>query len=149
MTTPSDSSIPQQSRPSPARPRPPVEEVSVGELIGEVAQDLSRLVRQELDLAKAEIREETGKAGRAAGVLGAAAVAGHLALLVLSFALVFALDDVLGLGWAALLVGAAWAVVALLLLLIGRSRMRQVSPKPERTIESLKEDAQWARHPTR
>jgi hypothetical protein len=71
-----------------------------------------------------------------------------MVLLFASFALLFALSSPLGLGWAALIVTGIWAVIAAVLALRGRERLRQVNPKPERTVQTLKEDAQWARHPT-
>ncbi|WP_150253925.1 phage holin family protein [Nocardiopsis deserti] len=125
------------------------EEHSFSELLGAVTGDLQTLFRQELALAKAEMREEAVKTGKAAGLLSGAAVAGYLALLLLSLAVVFGLAELIGLGWAALVVAVVWAIVGAALAVVGRNRMREVSPKPERTIETLKEDAQWAKHPTR
>ncbi|WP_447007549.1 phage holin family protein [Saccharothrix isguenensis] len=125
------------------------DEPSLGELVGELTSDLSRLMRQELELAKAEIRQEAGKAGKAAGMLGAAGFAGYMTAVLLSLALVFALASFMGLGWAALVVAVLWAIAGAILFSTGRARLREVSPKPERTIETLKEDAEWARHPTK
>lgn len=122
---------------------------TLGQLIGELTEDLSRLMRQELELAKAEIRQEASKAGKAAGMLSAAAFAGYMTVILLSLALVFALGSFMGLGWAALVVAVLWGIAGAVLFSTGRSRMRKVSPKPERTIETLKEDAEWARHPTK
>ncbi|GAA4811224.1 phage holin family protein [Streptomyces ziwulingensis] len=121
---------------------------SVGELIGEMSTDLSQLVRGEIELAKAEIKEEAGKAGKAAGMLGGAGYAGHLAVLMGSLAVIFALSNVMDLAWAALIVTALWAVVAAVLYVTGRKRLRTIDVKPERTVETVKEDARWARHPT-
>lgn len=128
---------------------PAPERESLGELVGELAQDLSRLMRQELELAKAEIREEAKKAGKAGGMLAGAGFAGYMTALLLSLALVFALGAVLPLGWAALIVAALWGITGFVLYTSGRTRLRLVEPKPERTVESLKEDAEWARHPTK
>ncbi|WP_285729675.1 phage holin family protein [Nocardiopsis sp. ATB16-24] len=125
------------------------EDQSISELLGEVTGDLQTLFRQEVALAKAELREEAVKAGKAAGLLSGATVAGYLAVLLLSLAVMFGLAELIGLGWAALVVAVVWAIVAAVLAVVGRNRMREVSPKPERTIETLKEDAQWAKHPTR
>ena len=75
---------------------------SLGQLLSEVTSDLSTLLRQEVELAKAEVRQEATKAGKAAGMLGAAAFAGYLVLVLLSFALVAALSNVMDPGWAAL-----------------------------------------------
>jgi Flp pilus assembly protein TadB len=125
------------------------QEPSLGELISEVTEDFQRLFREEVLLAKTEIREEATKSARAAGLLGAAGFAGYMVVILLTLAAVFGLGAVIPLGWAALAVGGAWALIGLVLYSTGRSRLRTVSIKPERTIETLKEDAEWARHPTR
>ncbi|GFJ83515.1 hypothetical protein Phou_076950 [Phytohabitans houttuyneae] len=111
---------------------------SFGELVGEVAQDLSTLVRQEMDLAKAELRQEAGKAGRAAGAFGAAAVAGHMVLLFLSFALWWALANGMDEGWAALIVAVVWAVAAAVLYAVARSQVQRVHGLT-RTAETAKQ----------
>jgi uncharacterized membrane protein YqjE len=122
---------------------------SVGELLSAVTSDLQTLFRQEVELAKTEIREEGTKAGKAAGLYGGAGFGGYMVALFLSLAAVFGLANVMDAGWAALIVAAVWAVIAAVLYVMGRSRMREVSPKPEQTVQTLKEDAQWARHPTK
>ena len=124
---------------------PDVSERSFGELVGELSGDLSRLVRQEIQLAKVETREDLAKAGRGAGLLGGAGIAGLLTLLFLSLALMFALADVMDVGWAALIIGVVWGVVAAVLAAAGRSGLRQATPPLEQTTETLKEDAQWVR----
>jgi hypothetical protein len=130
-------------------PGPEPSEPSLGQLVGEIGEDLSKLVRQELQLAKAELREEAGKAGKAAGLLGGAGFAGYMVALLLTLAVVFGLGNVMDLGWAALIVAVIWAVVGAVLYTTGRARLREVQPKPERTVETLKEDAQWARDLTK
>lgn len=122
---------------------------SIGDLLGELSGDLSKLMRQELELAKAEFREEAVKAGKATGMLAAAGFAGYLTTVLLSLALVFALGAVMPLGWAALIVAALWGITGLILYTTGRAKLRTVNPKPERTVETLKEDAEWAKHPTK
>lgn len=117
----------------------PVEDTSVGDLIGEVSRDLSTLMRQELELARAELRQEAVKSGKAAGALGGAGFAGYMVLLFLSIALWAALSNVMDEGWAALIVTAVWALVGAVLYSIGRQRLRQLRPVPEQTVESLKE----------
>ena len=119
--------------------RPDVTESSVGELIGEVTSDLSKLVRQELELAKAEVKQEATKSGKAVGMLGGAGFAGYMMALFLSIALWWGLANVMDEGWAALIVAALWAVIAAVLASVGRKRLRAVNPKPERTIETIKE----------
>jgi hypothetical protein len=112
---------------------------SVGELVGEVSQDLSTLMRQELALAKAEVKQEAVKAGRAAGMLGAAGFAGYMVLLFASIAVWWGLAEVMPEGWAALIVTAVWAVIGAVLFAMGRQRMREVNPVPERTAGTVKE----------
>jgi hypothetical protein len=116
---------------------PDIERASVGELMGNVSRDLSTLVRQELALAKAEVKQEAAKAGKGAGMLGGAGFAGYMVLLFLSIALWWALANVMDQGWAALIVAAVWAVACAVLFAIGRQRLRAVNPKPERTVETL------------
>jgi O-antigen/teichoic acid export membrane protein len=135
--------------PTPGPVEPQGQEKSLGELLSTVTSDLQTLFRKEVELAKAEIREEAGKAGKAAGMYGGAGFAGYLVLLFLSLALLFGLANVMDEAWAALIVMAIWAVVAAVLYQKGRARMRTVSPKPEQTVETMKENAEWARHPTK
>jgi hypothetical protein len=116
-----------------------ISNASVGDLVGQVAQDLSTLMRQELDLAKAEVKQEAVKAGKSAGMLGAAAFAGYMVLLFGSIAAWWGLANVMAKGWAALIVTGIWAVIGAVLFARGRSQMKQVNPKPEQTVETVKE----------
>jgi hypothetical protein len=116
-----------------------VSQRSVGSLISEVTTDLSTLMRQELDLAKAEMKEEATKTGKAAGMMGAAGFAGYMVALFLSLALWAALANGMDEGWAAVIVAAIWAVVGAVLFVTGRKKLREVQPKPERTVDTLKE----------
>ncbi|HYT09241.1 MAG TPA: phage holin family protein [Mycobacteriales bacterium] len=120
-------------------------DASPGELASEVAKDLSTLVRQEIALAKAELQQEAKTAGVAAGAFGGAGFAGYFVLVFASLALMWALGELMPLGWAALIVAGVWAVIAAVLAVVGRSRLKRVNPKPERTIETVKEDVQWAK----
>ncbi len=124
------------------------ESASVGQLVSEISEDLSTLMRQQVELAKAELKQEATKAGAGAGMLGGASLAGYLTVLFVTVAGMVGLGHVIGLGWSALVAAAVWGLAALVLFTTGRSRLRSVRPKPERTIDTLKEDAQWARHPT-
>lgn len=116
-----------------------IDEASVGDLVGQVAQDVSTLMRQELDLAKAEVKQEITKAGKAAGMLGAAGFAGYMVLLFASIAAWWGLANIMDQGWAALVVTGIWAVIGIVLFASGRGEMRRVNPKPERTVETVKE----------
>jgi hypothetical protein len=124
---------------------PDVEGRSVGDLVGEIAEDVSRLLRQEIDLAKAEAKQEVAKLGKGAGLLGGAGVAGHLLLLFASVALMLVLGRVMDLDLAALLVALIWAVVAVVLAVTGRRQLKSVDPQLPKTTQTLKEDVQWAK----
>lgn len=116
---------------------------SVGELVSQLTTDLGELTRQELALAKAELQTEAKKAGKGAGMLGGAAFAGWMVALFVSLTVMWALDEAMDLIWAALIVAVVWAVVAVVLAMTGRKELREVNPKPDQTVESLKEDAKW------
>jgi Putative Actinobacterial Holin-X, holin superfamily III len=118
---------------------PDVSNASVGELVGHVAQDLSTLMRQELELAKAEVKQEITKTGKAAGMFGAAGFAGYMVLLFASIAAWWGLATVMNKGWAALIVTGIWAVIGALAFVVGRRQIKEVNPKPEQTIETVKE----------
>lgn len=127
----------------------PEEPGSLGEIISDISDGLSDLFRREVDLAKAEIRNEASKVGKAAGMFGGAGVAAWLTAIMLSFALTFALGNVMDLGWAALIVAVIWAIIAAVLFVVARGKAKEVSPMPRQTIDTLKEDAQWLKNPTR
>jgi hypothetical protein len=122
---------------------------SLGEIISDISDGLSQLFRKEVELAKAEIRMEAAKAGKAAGMFGGAGVAAWLTAVMLSFALAFGLGNVMDLGWACLIVAVIWAVIAAVLFLVARGKAKEVSPMPRQTVETLKEDAKWLKNPTR
>ncbi|WP_372664539.1 phage holin family protein [Amycolatopsis kentuckyensis] len=120
-------------------PHPDVADSSVGELMSNVMKDLSTLVRQEVELAKAETKAEATKAAKGAGMFGGAGFAGYMVLLFLSVALWQALENVLDGGWAALIVAAVWAIAGAVLYATGRGEFRRINPKPERTVETLQQ----------
>ncbi len=122
-----------------ASPRLDVGDASVGELISNVTRDLSTLMRQEFELATAELKQEVVQSGKAAGSLGGAGFAGYMVLLFLSVALWAALANVMHPGRAALIVAAVWAIIAAVLYATGRKHLRRVQPTPERTVDTLKE----------
>lgn len=111
---------------------------SLGDTIGQISADLSELIRQETELAKAELAASAKRGGKGAGLLGGAGVAGHFVLLFVSIALWWGLGDLIGLGWSALVVAAVWAVVAAVLAAMGRKQLKQVQGMP-RTVETAKE----------
>ncbi|MBT2531039.1 phage holin family protein [Arthrobacter sp. ISL-48] len=111
---------------------------SLGDLLGEVTRDLSTLMRQELELAKAELKQTATRAGRGGGLLAGAGVAGHFVLLFLSIALWYALGLLMGLGWSAVVVALIWAIIAAVLASMGRKELKTVQGMPQ-TAETLSE----------
>jgi uncharacterized membrane protein YqjE len=122
----------------------------IGELMRELSQQTTTLVKQELDLAKAEMREKGKRAGVGIGMWGAAGVVALLALGALTAFFILVLDEVMPDWLAALIVAAVYGAVAGVLYLQGRDRVEEAgSPVPEQTVETLKEDVQWAKDQTR
>lgn len=130
-------------------PQVDVSQLSVGQLVGQVTSDLSTLMRQEFELAKAEVTAEAKKASTGAGLLGGAGFAGYMAAIFASLTLMFLLDLLMPLWAAALIVTVLYGVVGYVLYSKGRTKMQTVDPKPRQTVETLKEDVQWAKNQTR
>ena len=122
--------------PTPAQAK--ADSTSLGDLLGEVTRDLSTLLRQEVELAKAELRQTTARAGKGAGMLAGAGVAGHFVLLFLSLALWYALGGLIGRGWSGVVVAVLWAIVAAILASRGRKELKSVRGLP-RTAETIQE----------
>lgn len=117
---------------------PPRSLSNVGEIFADISRDLSTLIRQETELAKAELRESATRAGKGAGMLGGAGVAGHFVLLFLSIAVWWGLGNGIGRAWSALVVAVIWAVIAAVLASIGRREIKQVKGIPQ-TTETARE----------
>ena len=128
---------------SAAHQPPDVEDQSVGALVGRMTTHLSDLMRQELALAKAEIRAEAQKAAKGAGMLAGAGFAAWMVAVFASVTLMWLLDKAMDLWLAALIVTLLWGAVGAVLFVTGRNQLKQVNPKPEQTVESLKEDKEW------
>ena len=119
---------------------------STGELVKGLSEQTSTLIRQELDLAKAELSEKGKAAGSGAGMLSGAGVVALLALGALTACLVLLLSEAMDAWVAALIVSAVYAGIAGVLAIAGRGRLREgMPPAPEQTVESVKEDVQWAK----
>jgi F0F1-type ATP synthase assembly protein I len=118
-------------------------ERSLGELLGELSSDLSLLFRQEVALAKEEIKTEGRKAQRAGIAFGAAAVVGLLAGVALVMTLGFALDQLMPSWLGFLIVTVVLGIVAAVMAKRGQAVAKEIEPMPEKTMETLKEDAQW------
>jgi|SRR6476646_2282770 Putative Actinobacterial Holin-X, holin superfamily III len=125
-----------------ARERP------IGELVKDLSQQTSTLVRQEIELARAELQQQGKVAGKGVGMLLGAAVAGLLALGALTAALIALLDKAMATWVAALIVMALWAVLAAVVAKAGQKSLRQATPPAPQTIETVKEDIQWAKNQT-
>lgn len=114
------------------------ETVPLGELLSDLTRDVSTLMRQEVELAKVELKESATKAGKGAGMMAGAAWAGHLTVLFLSLALWWALGQLIGLGWSAVVVAVIWGIVAAVLASMGRKELNTIKGMP-RTAETVKE----------
>lgn len=121
---------------------------SFGALVKEVADDLSRLMRQEVQLLKLEVKADATAAAKAGGILGGAGLAAHLFLIFTTLTVMFALDAVMDIAWAALIVSALWALTAFTLYTVGRKRMAAVNLAPSQTMQEVKEDARWLQNKT-
>jgi uncharacterized membrane protein YqjE len=133
---------PSGSERDPAKPLEP--DASLGELLGRLTHDFGDLVSTQVELAKVELKEEIKDAGKGAGLLGGSAFAAYLSLLLLSFAIVHGLDEVMPLGLAFLVVGLVYAATAAVLFLQGRTKLRTVEPVPQ-TKASIQEDVAWVK----
>ena len=126
-------------QPAPTEPMQP--DKSLGELVGEMTSEVSTLLRKEVELAKVELTDEVRKAGKAGGLLGAGAMTGYFALLFGSLALAWLLDQAMNRALA-------YGIAAAVLLTRGKERMSKVDPVPRETVQTLKEDVQWAKTQT-
>lgn len=118
---------------------------SLGDIVGDIATDLTTLIKQELDLAKTEAKDAAVKAGKGAGMFGGAGVAALLMLISLTLTLIWLLDGWMPREVAALIVTVVWAAIAGVLALRGRAEIKQMNPPLETTQRTLKEDVQWAK----
>lgn len=118
---------------------------SLGDLLSRLSHDTSELISAQIELAREEAKEEVRKASRLGAIFGAAALLGFLALLLLTFAAAWGLTEIVPEGVAFLIVGAALAIVAAVAFTIARNELRETDFKPNETVETVKEDVQWAR----
>jgi uncharacterized membrane protein YqjE len=119
---------------------------SLGELLKQLSEQTTRLVHQELELAKAELQEKGKQAGQGAGMFGGAGAIGLAALGALTACFILALDIIMPAWLAALIVAVVYGIVAFVLVKQGQARMKRATPPlPEQTIETVKEDVEWAK----
>ena len=128
----------QVPEPPPTAAQAKAETTSLGDLLGDVTRDMSTLMRQEVELAKVELKQSATRAGKGAGMLAGAGVAGHFVLLFLSLALWWALGELMGLGWSGVVVALIWGVVAAILASRGRKELNAIKGMPQ-TAETLQE----------
>jgi len=121
------------------------EDRSLSELLSDVTTEVATLFRKEVELAKAETTEQVSRAAKAGGMLGAAAVIGFLDLILFSFALAWALSEVVPEGVAFAIVGVVFAIVAGVLAMAGKKRLANVNPMPNQTVQTLRQDVQVAK----
>ena len=113
------------------------EAASIGDLLSDISADISTLLRQEVVLAKAELRQSAAKAGKGAGILGGSAVFAHLAVAFLALACWWGLGNMIGRGWAGLVVTVVLALIAAVLAAVGRQEMRSTTGLPQ-TVSTVK-----------
>ncbi len=118
----------------------------IGELLKQLSEETTTLVRKELDLAKAEMTEKAKEAGKGAGMFGAAGILGFLALGAFTAFFILLLDGAVPNWAAALIVAVVYAAIAGVLALTGKNKVQEATPPmPEQTVETIKEDVQWAK----
>jgi uncharacterized membrane protein YqjE len=127
------------------------EDRSVGELFGELTQDMTLLVRQEVQLARVELEQKASRVGSALGTVGTGGFVAYVGALALVAALILLLADVAGItAWvSALIVGAVLAIAGFVMLQGGLRKLKQTDLTPRRTVETLKDDVQWAKEQRR
>jgi len=119
---------------------------SLGELLRQLSEQTTRLVHQELELAKAELTQKGKQAGAGAGLFGGASALGLAALGALTACFILALNAIMPAWLAALIVAVVYGAIAAFLALRGRDKVKQATPLvPEQTIETVKEDVEWAK----
>lgn len=119
---------------------------TLGELLGQLSQETATLVRQEVELAKAEVGQKAKAGGAAAGMFGGAAFAALLAAGTFTAFLILVLAEAMPAWVAALVITLVYASAAAFLALRGKERVKDMTPPvPEQTVETLKEDVEWAK----
>jgi hypothetical protein len=111
---------------------------SLGDLLGEVTRDLSTLMRQEIELAKAELTQSAKQTGKGAGLLSGAGYAALMAIFFLSIALWWGLGHLIDNGWSAVVVAVIWGIIGLVLYSMGKKEMKKIKGAP-RTVDSIKQ----------
>ncbi len=129
----------------PLRTEPKQADRSLGELVATMTSEIGDLMRQEVQLAKVEVKEEVARAAKAGGMLGAGAFTGYFALLFASLALAWLLDQAMPIALAFFIVAVLYGIASAVLITRGREQIKHVDPVPRQTVETLKEDVEWAK----
>lgn len=126
------------------------QERSIGELFGQLTQDMTLLVRQEIQLARTEMSEKISRVTANLLSVGAGGFVAYLGGLALVGALILAIRDLadISLAWSSLIVGAVLAIIGYVMLQRGLKELKRVDLAPRRTVETLKDDVQWAKEQT-
>lgn len=132
-----------------ADPTDELRDRSLADLLKQLSQETATLVRQEIDLAKAEVSQKGKTAGIGIGIFGAAGVVALLALGALTACFILALNAVMPAWLAALVVAIVYGAIAGFLGMRGKEKVQEATPPAPQTVESVKEDVQWAKNPTR
>ncbi len=127
----------------------PRDQRSLGELFSELANDTSTLVRQEIQLAKTEMTHKATSAGKDAGMIGAGGALAYAGLLALIAAIIIGLGQLIWMWLSALIVGLVVVGIGYFLIQKGLNGLKKLDPTPHKTIETLKEDKEWAKEQTR
>jgi hypothetical protein len=125
------------------------EERSLGQLFSELSQDTATLIREEINLAKAELSQKANKAGRNIAFLAVGGFVAYAGFLFLLAALTWGLAEFMALWLAALIVGAIVAIIGYVLVQKAINTLRKIDPVPEQTVETLKEDREWLKDQVR
>ncbi len=131
------------------QPGEDLRERPLGELLKQLSEETATLVRQELELAKAEIATTGKRAGIGVGLVGAGGIIGFLAAGAFTAFLILVLDTFMPAWLAALIVTLLYAGVAGVLAMRGRDKVKEATPPAPQTVETVKEDIEWAKNPTR
>ena len=123
----------------------PDQERSLGDLFSQLTHDLSTLLRQEVMLAKTELSQKASKAGKDVGFLAVGGAIAYAGFLVILAGIILALGLVLPWWASALIVGVVVAAIGYILIRKGQTALKQADLTPKQTIETLKEDQQWAK----
>lgn len=125
--------------------QPPDDERPLGALVSDLTAQLQALVRKEMELARAEVKEEVTKAAKGVGAFGAAGAVAFIAAIVLASAAAWGLAEVLPAGLAFLVVGVALLIGAGVAARQGKAKLSEVSPVPQQTVETVKQDVETAK----